>query len=391
MSRSIQIIPEIRDIIVEAGAGDVFKCYQCGKCFSVCPWFQVLAFEFPIYRIPQAIKLGIVASSEDKDVIEAEVKEVFGCVGCEACVKECPRGVDIPGIIRAIRRIFVDYGTLPQELKSAGSKIQGTGNPLGEPRKKRIQWCEGLSVPMFQPGMEYLYFPCCLPAYDTRLQKVAQAFARILRISGISFGILGVNEECCGEAIRRVGFEKVFQKVAKANSASFRNSGVKRVLTTSPHCYTTFKNHYPEIGMNAEIFHQTQILARLIEEGRILPQKPLNGRVVYHDPCTLGRQNGIYEEPRKVLSSIPGLELVEVENYNRQFSICCGGGGGGLWLDLPMEQRMTNVRIRQLHETGAQILAVSCPYCLQMFEDAIKVMHIDMEVKDISELLLESL
>lgn len=391
MSGSIQIIPEIREIIVEAGAGDIFKCFQCGKCFSVCPWFQVAAFEFPIYRIPQAVKLGIIASSEDKDVIEAEVKEVFGCVGCEACVKECPRGVDIPDIIRAIRRIFVDYGTLPQELKSAASKIQSTGNPLGEPREKRAQWCEGLNVPMYQPGMEYLYFPCCLPAYDPRLQQVARATARILQAAEVPFGIMGANEECCGEAIRRVGSEKVFQKVAKANSASFRNSGVTKVLTTSPHCYTTFKNHYPEFGMNAEVFHQTQILARLIEEGRIIPQRPLNKRVVYHDPCTLGRQNGIYEEPRRVLSAIPGLELVEVENYNRQFSICCGGGGGGLWLDLPIDQRMTNVRIAQLHDTGAQILAVSCPYCLQMFEDAIKVMHIDMEVKDISELLWESL
>lgn len=391
MSGSIQIIPEIREIIVEAGAGDIFKCFQCGKCFSVCPWFQVLTYDFPIYRIPQAVKLGIIASSEDKDVIEAEVKEVFGCVGCEACVKECPRGVDIPDIIRAIRRIFVDYGTLPQELKSAISKIQSTGNPLGEPREKRTQWCEGLDVPIFQPGMDYLYFSCCLPAYDQRLQIVAQATARILQLSKISFGILGPNEECCGEAIRRVGSEKVFQKVAKANSASFGNAGVKRVLTTSPHCYNTFKNQYPELGMNAEVFHQTQIFAQLIDEGRIRPKKPLNKKVVYHDPCTLGRQNGIYEEPRKVLSSIPGLELVEVENYNRQFSICCGGGGGGLWLDLPIEQRMTNVRIQQLHDTGAQILAVSCPYCLQMFEDAIKVMHIDMEVKDIAELLLESL
>ncbi len=157
------------------------------------------------------------------------------------------------------------------------------------------------------------------------------------------------------------------------------------------YCYTIFKNEYRESGLKVEVLHQTQVFARLIEEGRIVPKKPLNKRVVYHDPCTLGRQNGIYDEPRSVLSSIPGLELVEAENFNRQFSVCCGGGGGGLWIDLPMEERMTNARIQQLHDTGAEILAVACPYCLQMFEDGIKVMNLDMTVKDISELLFESL
>jgi Fe-S oxidoreductase len=391
MSSGIEIIPEIREAIVEAGAKDIFKCYQCGKCFSVCPWYHVLATKFPIHRIPQAVKLGTIASSEDKDVIEAEVKEIFECVGCEACVNECPRGVNIPDIIRAVRRIFVDYGTIPQELKSAISKIQGTGNPLGEPREKRTKWCEGLEVPVFQPGMDFLYFSCCLPAYDSRLKNVAQATAKILKNANVSFGILGSKEECCGESIRRVGSEKVFQKVAKANSSNLTDAGVKKVLTTSPHCYTIFKNEYQKFGLKAEVLHQTQVFARLIEEGKIVPKKLLNKKVVYHDPCTLGRQNGVYDEPRRVLSSIPGLELVEAENFNRQFSVCCGGGGGGLWIDLPMEERMTNVRIQQLHDTGAEILAVACPYCLQMFEDGIKVMNLDMTVKDISELLFESL
>lgn len=391
MSSVIEIIPEIRDAIVEAGGKDIFKCYQCGKCFSVCPWYHVLAAEFPIYRIPQAVKLGTIASSEDKDVIEAEVKEIFECVGCEACVNECPRGVNIPNIIRAIRRIFVDYGTIPQELKSAISKIQGTGNPLGEPREKRTQWCEGLDVPVFEPGMDFLYFSCCLPSYDARLKNVAQSTVKILKSANVSFGILGSKEECCGESIRRVGSEKVFQKVAKANCSNLIDAGVEKILTTSPHCYTTFKKEYQEFGLQVEVLHQTQVFARLIEEGRIVPKKPLNKRVVYHDPCTLGRQNEVYDEPRRVLSGIPGLELVEAENFNRQFSVCCGGGGGGLWIDLPMEERMTNARIQQLHNTGAEILAVACPYCLQMFEDGIKVMNLDMTVKDISELLFEAL
>jgi Fe-S oxidoreductase len=239
--------------------------------------------------------------------------------------------------------------------------------------------------------MEFLYFPCCIPAYDLRARNVAQDTAKILKMADISFGILGAKEECCGESIRRIGSEKVYQKLANINSTNFTGAGVKKILTTSPHCYTTFKNEYPDFGMNVEVLHQTQLFARLIDEGKIIPRKSLNKRVVYHDPCTLGRQNGVYNEPRKVLSRIPGLDLVEVANFNRQYSICCGGGGGGLWLDLPMEKRMTNVRIKQLHDTGAEILAVACPYCLQMFEDGLKVMNLDMEVKDISELLFESL
>ncbi|MGA1868573.1 MAG: (Fe-S)-binding protein [bacterium] len=384
MSRAIQIIPEIRDAIVEAGAQDIFKCYQCGKCFSVCPWYHVLAVEFPVYRIPQATKLGIIASSEDKEVIEAEVKEIFECVGCEACVNECPRGVNITDIIKAIRRIFVEYGTLPQELKAAISKIQGTGNPLGDAREKRDEWCKDLDIGAFQPDMEFLYFPCCIPVYDPRARTVARDTAKILKKCSISFGILGSREECCGESIRRIGAEKLFQKLANTNRTTFNNSGVKQILTTSPHCYTVFKNDY-------KVIHSTQLFAQLIEEKKLSPQKSLNKRVVYHDPCTLGRQNGIYDEPRKVLSAIPGLELVEVENFNRQYTVCCGGGGGGLWIDLPPEERITNVRIKQLQSTGAEIIAVACPYCLQMFEDAIKVMNLNLEVRDISELLFESL
>ena len=391
MPRTITLIPEIRDAIIETGGIDVYKCYQCGKCAGVCPWYQVEVIEFPIYRIPQAVKLGIITSSEDKDEIAAEVKEIFRCVGCDACTVECPHGVGMPDIMRAIRRILVEYGTLPNELKSVISKIYNVGNPLGEPREKRADWSDGLDVSSFAPHMEFLYFPCCIPAYDARAREVARATAKILKIANVSFGILGQQELCCCESIRKVGAEKVFQEVAKANITVFRDAGVKKVLTTSPHCYSTFKREYPEFGANFEVVHQTQLFAQLIEQGRLVPQKPLNKRVVYHDPCTLGRQNGIYDEPREVLKSIPGLELVEIENFSREYSLCCGGGSGGLWLDWPVDERMTNVRVKQAFDTGAEILAVACPYCLQMFEDSVKVMNLNLEVKDISELLLEAL
>ncbi|MFC1504743.1 (Fe-S)-binding protein, partial [Spirochaetota bacterium] len=391
MSRSIEIIPEIRDEIVKAGASDIFKCYQCGKCFSACPWYHVEKIEFPNYRFPQAAKLGTIGSSEDKDDIAKEVKEIFLCVGCESCAVECPRGVGIQDVVLGVRRIFNDYGTLPQELKDAGAKIQSTGNPLGVPAEKRAKWSNELGVKPFTKETEYLYFSCCLPAYDTRLREVAASSAKILQKAGFSFGTLGAKESCCGEAIRRVGSEKVFNATSKANISAFTEAGVKKVIAASPHCYTSFKNEYKELGIDLDVSHQVQVFAQLIDEGKLDLKQEVKKKVVYHDPCTLGRQNEVYDEPRKVLSSIPGLELLEVENFNRKYSLCCGGGGGGLWLDVPNEERLTNVRTQQLADTGAEVIAVACPYCLQMFEDSVKVMNLNIEVKDISELLLEAM
>jgi Fe-S oxidoreductase len=213
----------------------------------------------------------------------------------------------------------------------------------------------------------------------------------ILKRGGVSFGLLGEREGCCGEAMRRVGVEKLFEELATSNIAAMKDAGVKKVITTSPHCYATFKKDYLELGADFETWHATQIFWDLLKEEKITPKTSVNKKVVYHDPCTLGRQNGIYDEPRDILRSIPGLELVEIENFSREFALCCGGGSGGLWLDWPKEERMANLRVEQAADTGAQILAVACPYCLHMFEDSVKVLRLDLEVKDVSELLAESL
>jgi len=385
------INPEIRDFLVEMGAEDIYKCYQCGKCSSICPWFQVGTYDFPIFRLSLETALGMVASSEDKKELEEEVDKIYRCVGCEACVDQCPHGINIPNILRAARRLLVDFGSYPDILKSIVQKIHDVGNPLGEEREKRSDWAKQLNVPNFQPGIEYLYFACCIPSYDPRVQNVAKATVRILQKSGVSFGILGVQENCCGEAIRRIGAEKVFKEVTKANISSFESAGVKNVLVTSPHCYTSFKNDYPEFGANFEVFHITQYFSGLIEKGEIQPVKSFNKKVVYHDPCNLGRQNGIYEEPRNILRNIPGLELLEVENFNRSLSVCCGAGSGALWMEWEKDERIGDIRINQLVDTGAEIIAVACPYCLQMFEETIKSMDLNIQVMDIAEILYESL
>ena len=386
------IIPdlEIRDAIIEMGAEDVYKCYQCGKCMGVCPWYQVDSVLFPVYKIPETVKLGVIVSGEEKEEITEEVEEIFRCVGCDACIDGCPHSVNIPAIVRAIRRILVEYGSFPEELKRVVSNIYSTGNPLGMPKEKRTQWAQGLDIPDFQQDTEFAYFVCCIEAYNSQLKGGAVALAEILKRAGVSFGILQEGS-CCGEAIRRAGAEEVFRRTAESNIALFKASGVRKILTTSPHCYSTFKKEYPELGGDFEVIHYTQLLFQLIKEKRIIPKRPLNKRVVYHDPCTLGRQNHIYEEPREILKSIPGIELFEIENFSKGDSLCCGGGGGGLWLNRPKEERMTNIRVKQAFDTGAEILAVACPYCLVMFEDAIKELEIDLQVMSISELLRAAL
>jgi Fe-S oxidoreductase len=386
-----QINPEIREFLVEMGAEDIFKCYQCGKCTSVCPWFQVGTYDFPVYRFPLEAALGMMASSEDKHELMAEVDKIYRCVGCGACVKECPHGVKIPTILRAARRILVEYGSYPDALKDVVGRIRDTGNPTGDPAEKRLDWARDLDIPAFEPGMDYLYFSCCISSYDQRIKEVSRAVARVLKAAGVSFGLLAGADRCCSEAIRRVGAEEVFLENASANISAFADAGATRVLVNSPHCFTTFKEEYPEQGAKFETVHITQVLAELIGRGMLKPTAAFEKKVVYHDPCTLGRQSGIYEEPREVLRSIPGLELVEVPNFNRQFSVCCGAGSGALWTEWEKDQRIVAVRLEQLAGTGADVIAVACPYCQQMLQETAKSMGSEIEIMDVTEILAASL
>ena len=387
----VEFDPEIRDALIEEGAVDAYKCFQCGKCASVCPWFQVGTYEFLVFRFPLETVLGLIASSEDKEELAKEVDKIYRCVGCEACVDQCPLGVKMPNILRSARRILVDFGSYPETLKSVVLKIKNVGNPLGEPREKRADWAKEAGVDEFKENMDILYFSCCVPAYDARIQNVARATAYLLRSAGVSFGILGTKESCCGEAIRRVGAEAVYRETAQSNIKNLQAAGVKRILVSSPHCYVTFKKEYPDLGGAFDAVHATEYFWQLIEQGKIQPSKAFKKKVVYHDPCTLGRQSGIYDAPRNMLKSIPGLELMEVEDFSRNLSLCCGAGSGALWIDWPKGERMADVRIKQLVDTGAEVIAVACPYCLQMFEETVKAMNLDIKVMDVCEILRESL
>jgi Fe-S oxidoreductase len=220
------------------------------------------------------------------------------------------------------------------------------------------------------------------------MKRVAQATAAILKKAGVDFGILGSKENCCGESIRKTGAEEVFRRVARENIKAFIDAGVKRILVSSPHCYHTFVNEYPEFRVNFEIVHISEYLLELMEAGRITVTGEYPKRVTWHDPCYLGRHNGIYDAPRRVLQRVPGLELVEMVD-SKKASLCCGGGGGRIWMDTPNEERFSNLRLVQARETGAAVLATACPYCITNFEESRLNLEFEnlLEVRDLTEIV----
>jgi len=374
---------EAADIIKEEG-GDILKlCYQCGMCTAVCPWNLVRSFI--VRRLIHQAQLGLTDFGDE---------DVWTCVACRFCVQQCPRGVEIPDIMRALRRVIVEVGVgkAPDSLRLVAKNLAAVGNPLGEPSEKRTDWAKDLGVKTFTKGTEILYFPCCYQVYDPINRKVALAAVDILKKADVDFGILGDKVVCCGESIRKAGQESLFQSLAQRNINAFAEAGVSKILVTSPHCYHTFKDEYPEFGGNFEVIHFSQYLAELIKEGRLKFTKELNKRVTYHDSCCLGRYAHIYDEPRQVLESIPGLELVEMRD-NREDSLCCGGCAGRLWLETKKGERFSDLRIEQALEVSANILAVSCPYCMLNFEDSILTSDKGdvIEIKDIAQLVQEAI
>jgi len=370
---------EAAEAVIEAGGEALKSCYQCGFCTATCPWNLVRSFL--TRRLIHQAQLGL---------IELESEDVWLCATCGACVERCPRGVEIIDIIRALRRFGTEWGVTPKTLKTVMTSIGTVGNPWGEAQEKRADWAKNLSVKTFAPGTEFLYFPCCTPAYDPGAKRIALATVNVLKKAGVDFGILGPEENCCGESARKAGQEELFQNLARANIEAFKRHGVGKILVSSPHCYHTFRNEYPELGGDFEVSHITQFLAELLENGRLKPVKSFQKKVAYHDPCYLGRHNKIYDEPRKVLRGIPGLELIELPDSGED-SLCCGGGGGRIWMETKKEERLSDLRIEQALEVGAEVLAISCPYCMLNFDDSLLTMDKEdlLEIRDISELVNE--
>jgi len=376
---------EIADIIKEKG-GDAFKlCYQCGKCDVVCPWNHLT--QFSMRKLVREAAFGMS---------EIEGENIWRCTTCGKCPKVCPRDVQQVKSGIAMRRIATEYGVYPASvnpIRAVRSGLSGEGNPFFEERKKRGDWAKGHSVKEFTKDMEILYYPGCYLSYDSRLKKVAIATANILNKAGVNFGILGSKEVCCGESIRKTGDEELFLHLAKENIKTFIDNGVKRILVSSPHCYETFKNEYPEFMVHFEVVHIAQYIFELINNGRLkINNTEYAKKVTYHDPCYLGRHNGIYVQPRNILQKIEGLELIEMAD-SKENSLCCGGGGGRIWMDTPKGERLSDLRLEQAVATGAEVFITACPYCITNFE-AILLTHKNhgtIVIKDKAEIIQESI
>ena len=375
---------EVIEEIKQSGGDAVKFCYQCGKCDTVCPWNRVTRFS--MRKLIREATFGLT---------EIESEELWRCTTCGKCPQKCPRDVKQINDMVALRRMATGYGVFPAPVKPVRGTRAGLvaeANPFGSERAKRAEWAEGLGVKTFAEGMDVLYFPGCYLSYDPRLKKVAQATAKILQKAGVDFGILGTKENCCGESIRKTGDEALFKRLAKDNIKTWIDHGVKKILVSSPHCYHTFKNEYLDFNVHFEIIHISEFLFQLIKEGKLEMSQEYAKKVIYHDPCYLGRHNGIYDEPRGVLNKVPGLELKEFSE-SREESLCCGMGGGRIWMETPKAERFANLKIEEAVGLGAEVLVTSCPYCITAFEESRLVMNHEeaIQVKDITEILQDVL
>jgi Fe-S oxidoreductase len=380
----MEVVSPFKDAIdaIKQAGGEAFKyCYQCGLCDTVCPWNRVR--KFSIRNIVRQATFGLP---------EIEGEDIWRCTTCGNCPLRCPRGVKQIEVGVSIRRIASEYGVVPDPIHTVSASLGAEGNPMGERRDKRADWAAGLSVKTFTEGTEILYFPCCYSSYDSRLKRTAVATANILNRAGVDFGILGSRDSCCGESVRKAGDEVLFKRLARENIKSFVENGVQKILVSSPHCYHTFKNEYSQFKVNFEVVHISQYLSELVVSGRIKLTGQYPKKVAYHDPCYLGRHNGLYDQPRDVLKRATGRDVIEMED-SRDSSLCCGGGGGGIWMDRKKGERFSDIRIQQAVNAGAEVLATACPYCIVNFEDSRLTLPGGeaIEIRDITEIVQEAL
>jgi len=326
--------------------------------------------------------------------------ELWSCTTCRACMEECPAMIEhVDQIVDLRRNLTMIQSEVPPGVKRVLEGIERAGNPWRLPQRERTAWAAGLDIPTLaeKESVDVLYWVGCAPSYDDRSKRVARTMVQLFKRAGVDFAILGDEETCTGDPARRMGEELLYQQQAQTNIETMHQYKFKKVVTTCAHCFNTIKNEYPQFGGHAgldyQVIHHTDFLAQLVAEGRLKPTEPVDERVAYHDPCYIGRYNDIYDAPRNVLESIPGLELVEAPDWNRERAMCCGGGGGNVWMEGWGKKGVNVIRLEQIQKAEPQTLAVACPFCMVMFEDAAKNTGVGdtLARKDVAELLLQSL
>jgi len=375
----------------------IHRCFRCGYCKFPANWMDVnncppyARFRMETYSCGGRLWLTRAWLNEQIDWTEHLAEILYSCTTCKNCEIKCPLrfNVDIVNMVVAARGEMVETGKLPPAVKNFLENIELYGNPYGTGRSHRGDLAEGTEIEQYN-GHEYLFYVGCAGSYDTRARQSTKALAQIFRKAGISFGVLGSEESCDGNEVHKLGEKGLFEVLVQDNITRFKKLGVKNIITLSPHAFNVFKNHYPAYGGDFSIFHYTYIIRDLLKTGRLELSQDLGENITYHDPCFLGRWNNEYETPREILRAIPGADLVEMEK-NRESALCCGGGGGNFQIDLlgGSDNSPARRRVREAYETGARILAVACPKCLIMLEDAVKAEGIEEKlfVRDISEIV----
>ncbi|MDA3129403.1 heterodisulfide reductase-related iron-sulfur binding cluster [Aliibacillus thermotolerans] len=417
---------------------DLYACVECGRCTNMCPatgsgkmlspmdlmikmrdhltekgaavtsrtpWLPAFAMSNTKANQLARQSREEAAAGYDVNLIGDVIteEEIWACTTCRNCEDQCPvMNEHVDKIIDLRRYLVLTEGKMDAEAQRAMMNIERQGNPWGISRKERENWRDGredIDVPTVKElkkkdeSFEYLFFVGAMGSYDRRSQKVAQSFAKLLNEAGVSFAILGNKEKNSGDTPRRLGNEFLYQELAEKNISEFQKNDVKKIVTIDPHAYNTIKNEYPEFGLDedVEVYHHTELLAKLIEEGKLKPEHPVNETITYHDSCYLGRYNDVYDPPRAILEAIPGLKIVEMER-SRQDSMCCGAGGGMMWMEEEAGGRVNIMRTEQALAVNPSMIGSACPYCLTMLSDGTKAKELEdsIQTMDVAEILEKS-
>jgi Fe-S oxidoreductase/nitrate reductase gamma subunit len=379
---------------------DLDACTECGRCTAACPAARVGKPLSPRDLILDLRRLSHARDDRVAPFIGATPalgpEALWACTTCAACTETCPVLIEPwPKIIAARRHLVMEEADFPATMQEAITSLEARGHPFAGSRFSRIDWTDGLDPPAPHAAaagaIDVLLWAGCGGALVERNQRVLRALAQLLHKASVKFAILGRDETCTGDPARRIGQEFLFQTLARANIATLSGLGIREIVTACPHCLNTFRHEYPALGGTFTAWHHSEYLARLVDSGRLAPRPGTAATATYHDPCYLGRHNGVYEAPRRVLARANQGTAVEMEQ-NRERSFCCGGGGGLSFVDEPAGQRVNQERARQAVATGADVVAVGCPFCLTMLEDGVN--HArgdrDVHVRDVAELLWES-
>jgi len=387
---------------------DHYACTECGRCQAHCPAYATDKPLSPYALVHHAKTHAIVkgtallaAGGELGEDAPAEARRsligdvigtdaLWSCTTCGACEQACPVFIEhIEKIVDLRRSLVMMQSSFPTEAQGALRNLETNHNPWQIPPTERAKWADGLDIPTLaeKPDAEILFWVGCLGSFDERSRKITKAFAGLMKKAGVDFAILGQEEKCCGDPARRIGNEYLGAAQVEANVAVMNGYGVKKIVTACPHCFNTLAHEYPGFGGDYEVVHHADFLQELLAAGKLKPRGERRGRVTYHDSCYLGRHNDIYDAPRRALRSVPGLELVEMDR-RRENGFCCGAGGGRMWMEETLGSRINRNRAREAAETGAETLAVACPFCATMLGDGLKDLELEnIEALDIAEIL----